>query len=144
MKTKTKTYLTLTASILIFLWVYAAVSKLLAFELFKTQMFRQTLPHWLAIITVWTLPGTELGLSGLLLIACTRRIGFLISGAMLSLFTVYIILVLLHFFGRTPCSCGGVIQALGWKWHLVFNLFFLLLSFSGIYITNRERRTDNN
>jgi putative oxidoreductase len=58
----------------------------------------------------------------------------------MTVFTGYVILVLINFFGRVPCSCGGVIQVLGWKTHMVFNLFFLLLTGLGILIITKKRR----
>jgi hypothetical protein len=69
-------------------------------------------------------------------------VGFYLSALLLIIFTGYIALVLLNYFGRVPCSCGGVIRTLGWGLHLIFNVFFLLLSFLGIYLINRERRID--
>jgi len=140
MKNAAQPFLKFSTSVLVFLWVYAAVSKLNSFQLFKIQMFRQAIPHSVAIFIIWTLPAAELLVAGLLLFDKTRDAGFKISAGLLGIFTIYIILILLNVFGRIPCSCGGVIQALGWKLHLVFNLFFLLLSCFGIYIGNGERR----
>ena len=59
---------------------------------------------------------------------------------LMMLFTGYAGLVLAHYFGQVPCSCGGVLKNMGWTTHFVFNLFFLLLTAMGIYITYRERR----
>jgi putative oxidoreductase len=125
---------------LIELFAYTASSKLLDFNQFKVAMYGQTLPHEVTAILVWLLPGLEITVSLLLLFEKTRLTGFYASLILMVLFTGYISLVLLHYFGRVPCSCGGVIKALGWKLHLVFNLFFLLLSLLGIYVINRERR----
>jgi putative oxidoreductase len=116
------------------------MSKLMDFEQFKTQMFNQALPREVATILIWTLPGLELLTAVMLFFEQTRLLGYYLSAVLLCLFTAYIALVLLHSFSRIPCSCGGVIKALGWKTHLVFNLFFLLLSILGIFIINRERR----
>jgi hypothetical protein len=126
--------------LLVLLFVYTASSKLLDFEQFKGQMQNQALPRWTAILLIWTLPGIEILTSLLLLYQPTRILGFYIAFALLSLFTLYILLILLNYFGRVPCSCGGVIKSLGWKMHLVFNLFFLLLTVAGISIIYRERR----
>jgi uncharacterized membrane protein YphA (DoxX/SURF4 family) len=126
---------------LILLFVYTASSKLLDFNQFKVEMYDQTLPHRIATLLIWLLPGVEISVSLLLLFEKTRLAGFYASGILIVLFTGYIGLVLLNYFGRVPCSCGGVIKALGWRLHLVFNLFFLLLSLLGIYVINRERRS---
>lgn len=126
--------------LLILLFVYAAVSKVMDFEQFKGQMFNQALPHKVATTLIWTLPEFEILTALMLFFEQTRLLGYYLSTILMCLFTVYIALVLLHYFSRVPCSCGGVIKALGWKMHIVFNLFFLLLSILGIFIINRERR----
>ena len=128
------------ASLLIFLFVYTAISKLITFEEFKSQMRNQTFPAWMATGLIWTLPASELITSVFLLVPRWRTAGFWISFLLLTLFTGYILLVLTNYFGRVPCSCGGVIKALGWKSHLAVNTIFLLLSLFGIYLKNRERR----
>jgi putative oxidoreductase len=138
---KTNHILNVISALLILLFVYTAMSKLLDFEQFKSQMYNQTLPHEMATALIWTLPEIEILTTMLLLFERTRSLGFYLSGILMVLFTGYIGLVLLNYFGRVPCACGGVIKALGWKMHLMFNLFFLLLTGLGIFIDYRERRT---
>ncbi len=128
------------ASLLVLLFVYTAVSKLLVFDVFKKQMVNQAIPSWLSAALIWTLPEIELLTSVLLLTQRFRMAGLWLSLVLMSLFTAYIAYILTGLAGRQPCSCGGVLQVLGWKAHLVFNIFFLLLSVTGIYIANRERR----
>jgi putative oxidoreductase len=129
-----------TAALLILLFVYAAVSKLLKFSEFKEQMHLQALPHAVASIAVWMLLPLEIITAILLSSKQWRFAGFVLFAALMLLFTIYIGMALSGILGKVPCSCGGVLQSLGWKAHLFFNLFFLLLSFLGIYLTNRERR----
>jgi putative oxidoreductase len=64
----------------------------------------------------------------------TRLAGFYASLALMIVFTIYTGIILLHFFRYIPCSCGGVIKKLTWKQHLVFNLFFVVLSILGIIL----------
>src|SRR5690606_12191987 len=41
-----------------------------------------------------------------------------------------------------PCSCGGVLEKMGWTEHLVFNISFIVLAFVGILLfVKRERST---
>jgi putative oxidoreductase len=137
---KSKTAIDLFSFLLILLYIYTAVSKLSDFTLFKRQMYAQTLPHWFATFLIWTLPELEILTAFLLLFKRTKVFGYSISFFLMTLFTGYILLVLLNYFGRVPCSCGGVIKALGWKMHLLFNFLFLLLSLTGILIIRKERR----
>ena len=137
---KSKTAIDIISFLLMLLFIYTAMSKLFDFNQFKGQMYNQTLPHSIATFLIWTLPEIEIITSLLLLFEATKVYGYYLSLALMLIFTGYIILVLINYFGRVPCSCGGVIKSLGWKMHLLFNVFFLLLSLVGIFITNRERR----
>jgi hypothetical protein len=130
--------------LLIFLFVYTASNKLMDFGQFKVQMHNQTIPHWMAQALIYSLPEIEIMVSVLLLIHKIRLLGFYIAFALMILFTGYAGLVLVNYFGHAPCSCGGVLKTMGWKTHFVFNLFFLLLTAIGIYITYRERRQSAN
>lgn len=137
---KTNRSIAMISALLVLLFIYTAVSKLLDFEEFSMQMYNQTLPRELATVLIWTLPATEILAALLLLFDRTRAFGLFLSVFLMILFTGYVALVLGNYFGRIPCSCGGVIRSLGWKAHLFFNLFFLLLSVTGIVLANRERR----
>ena len=114
--------------LLTILWVYTASSKLMDFNDFRVQLSRQALPHLLLVILLWTLPAVELLTALLLQFNRTELPGLFISFILMVLFTGYVTLVLIGFFGQIPCSCGGVIKAMGWKIHFYFNLFFLMLT----------------
>jgi hypothetical protein len=118
----------LISSILIFLWVYAACSKLLDPDQSRVQMMNQVFPAFINRILLWAIPFIELFAAGLLLFPGSRRAGLILSAILLLLFTGYIVLVLLNVFDRIPCSCGGIISKLDWGEHLVFNLVFLGLA----------------
>ena len=140
--TNLKPYLTeISVFLLVLLWIYTASSKLMDFHHFKAQMHNQTIPRLLADILIYTLPAAEIGIAFLLLFKKTRQIGFYLSAFFMFVFTVYIGLVLLNYFERIPCSCGGVLRLMNWKTHFVFNLFFLLLTVYGSYHVFRERRS---
>lgn len=125
---------------LVLLWVYAAASKILDFNMFKGQMHRQVLPYFLKVSLVYILPPLETGIALLLLFDRTQLTGFYFSSALMTVFTIYVGAVVFRFFDRVPCSCGGVLNSMGWDAHFIFNLFFLLLTAIGLIITYRERR----
>jgi hypothetical protein len=54
-------------------------------------------------------------------------------------FTLYIG-YMVSFAEKLPCSCGGVISKMTWNQHLVFNIFFTLLSLLGVILEKRRRR----
>ncbi len=141
MKNIKQYFIEITVFLLVLLWVYTASSKLIDFHRFKAQMHNQTIPKTLADILIYTLPTIEIGTALLLLVQKTRLAGLYLSATLLLLFTGYIGLILMNYFGRVPCSCGGVLQIMNWPTHFIFNLFYLLLTIYGIYIVYRERRS---
>ncbi len=137
---KNKTVISFCAGALILLFVYTAVSKMLAPAEFRSALLLQPLPGAVKPALFWLLPSFELVAAALLSFKTARLTGFWLSALLMLAFTGYVLLVLLQVFGKVPCACGGVISSLGWKGHLFFNLFFLLLSVTGLICTYRERR----
>jgi hypothetical protein len=135
---KTKRIIESITALLICLFIYASISKLLVFDEFKWQLFNQPIPGWSASILVWLLPVSELTVAGLLLNATTRLLGLYGSLLLMIIFTTYVGLVLADSFGRIPCSCGGILKKMGWGTHLIFNIFFVLLSLIGIVLYKKK------
>jgi hypothetical protein len=79
----------------------------------------------------WAVPVTELAAAGLLLIRRTRRIGLFVSLALMVSFTLYLAFML-GTEKHLPCSCGGVMSAMSWGQHLVFNIFFTIVPIIGL------------
>ncbi len=122
------------SGLLTFLWVYAAMSKVLNYEQSRMQMMNQVFPAMINAVLLWVIPITELLIAGLLLFSKSRMAGLILSAILLFLFSGYVLLVMLNVFGRIPCSCGGIISKLSWGQHLVFNLVFLALAILGLGI----------
>lgn len=132
------------STLLVILFIYTAASKLLKLPEFRDQMLNQEIPKWLAEVLIIALPPFEILTALLLVIPSARLTGLWISAALLFLFTGYIGLVVMGFYSRTPCSCGGVFSSMGWNTHLLFNLFFLLSTCYAILLMYRERRSRQN
>jgi hypothetical protein len=115
---------------LIFLFVYAATSKLFRWHLFRFQLESYPWIRQFAGWVVWAVPALELVIAALLISGRGRRIGFYASFVQLVVFTDYL-LVMLATQHHLPCACGGVIQGLTWRQHIVFNLFFITVSITG-------------
>jgi hypothetical protein len=120
------------------LFLYASVSKFLDFQRFIGEMNNQPLPNSWTPFLVWTVPSLEIAISLALIFERTRMVGLIASLVLMTLFTIYTAIILLHFFDYVPCSCGGVIRKLSWPQHLVFNLFFVALSVLGIILQRRS------
>ncbi|WP_301927813.1 MauE/DoxX family redox-associated membrane protein [Ferruginibacter sp.] len=123
---------------LLLLLLYAAISKLADHAGFISLLGRSPLLHPFAGIFAWLLPGTELAIAVLLFFTHTRLTGLYATLLLLSSFTVYLVYVLL-FSSDVPCSCGGVLKQLSWPQHIVFNMFFILLSVIGIVLYRKHR-----
>ncbi|OMP75985.1 MauE/DoxX family redox-associated membrane protein [Chitinophaga sp. LS1] len=119
------------------MFVYAAVSKWMDFNVFVSQMHKQPFPAQLLPLLVWGIPFTELCVSLLLMLEKTRFTGLKIATGMMILFTGYIILIELRYFGEIPCSCGGAIVQFTWVQHLYFNLFFVSIGLVAILLIRK-------
>ena len=126
------------SALLILLFLYASMSKFMDFHTFTGEMMNQPLPHYLTRFLIGFIPITEIVLCLLLLFERTRLPGLYGSLGFMSLFTIYSIIIILNFFGRIPCSCGGVIKRLTWRQHILLNLFFVAISISGIILQRRK------
>jgi putative oxidoreductase len=126
------------SALLIMLFLYASLSKFLDFHTFIGEMNNQPLPKTWTPFLVWFIPCSEILICAALLFERTRLLGLYASLGLMSLFTIYSIIIILNFFGRIPCSCGGVIKRLTWRQHIVLNLFYMALSIAGIIIQRRK------
>lgn len=127
-------------ALLVLLFVYAAFSKLITFNDFRQQLYNQAFSHELAGFLLYFLIPAEIVTALLLCFHRTQFIGLLFSFGLLLAFTIYIALVMLHYWDRTPCSCGGILNQMGWTTHLIFNCLFLILNLVALYIRFSERR----
>jgi putative oxidoreductase len=127
------------ASVLILLFLYTAVAKLVDMAEFKRQLAGQELPRWSKSTLLWLIPGSEILVSLLLSLSSTRLLGFYGSALLMALFTGYMGMVVFGFFDRVPCSCGGVLRSMSFEVHLLFNVFFLVLSLVGIYLFHSQK-----
>jgi hypothetical protein len=129
--TKRKTVMVeIISALLILLFVYAAISKLINYNLFVFTLSQSPLISSSKSSIAWLIPCTELIISLLLFVPRWKHFGLLSSAILMSIFTIYIGYMLL-FVPELPCSCGGIIQKLNWKEHLVFNIFFTFIAYAG-------------
>lgn len=121
------------------LWLYAGVSKLINFTHFRDAMKKQPFGGVVQAILFYGLPPAEICTGLLLLTEKTILAGLYVSAVLFTAFTIYILLILLKFFGHVPCSCGGLIEQMGWGFHFWFNIVFLLLTCIATIITNKRK-----
>lgn len=129
-------------TLLIILWVYAAMVKLIHYRVFTDQLQRQPFPSWSVHILAWVLPLLELSAAGLLCYGKSLRSGLLLSAVLLFAFTIYVALGLAHVYAHVPCSCGGILGSMGWGMHLAFNIVFTLAAVSAFFsLTKRQKNS---
>lgn len=124
-------------TLLILLFVYTATSKLLHLGQFELRLERMPYLAPMAPYLAVGVPFLELVLVGLLLLPKYQKTALYASLGLLGLFTSYIALVL-KAKEALPCSCGGVINSLGWRQHLWFNGTFMLLALWALILTQNK------
>ncbi|TMU50750.1 MauE/DoxX family redox-associated membrane protein [Flagellimonas algicola] len=130
--------ITLISIAYIILFVYTAVSKLMHLSQFQLRLERMPYMESIAPWVAFGVPFVELVITGLLLIPKYRLIAFHACLGLMTLFTAYSAIVL-NFSESIPCSCGGVISAMGWKVHILFNAFFILLALLAIFQIKKHK-----
>lgn len=116
---------------LVFLFAYTATSKLTNHDVFQVQLERFPFISHMTMFIAWAVPLAELAAVLLLLSGRVRRMGFILSLALMTAFTLFLALML-GTEKHLPCSCGGVISVMTWKQHLIFNIFFTGIALSGL------------
>ena len=134
---KKSTVVEIISSLLVLLFMYAAVSKLLDYQTFKVQLSKSPFITQFASITAWALPIGEILVGLALTFKRTRLIGLYVSLFLMTMFTAYIY-AMLHYSYYIPCSCGGILSEMTWTQHLWFNIGFVVLSITGILSVSKE------
>ncbi|MEG1020119.1 MAG: DoxX family protein, partial [Myroides sp.] len=118
----------------IILFVYAAVSKLTDFENFQVQVAQSPLLSAFATFIAYATVIGELVIALMLCFKKSRLLGLYLFLGMMTAFTVYIYLIL-NYSPFVPCSCGGILEKMGWTEHLWFNAIISTVA-AGIILYN--------
>ncbi len=62
-----------------------------------------------------------------------RLFGLWAALTLMGMFTAYIF-IMLNFTSYIPCSCGGILENMGWTEHLFFNIAFVLLAITALLL----------
>ena len=117
----------------ILLFTYAAIVKLMDLQQFSVQIGKSPMLTNFAGWLAWIVPGSELVIAGMLVIPRLRELGLYAAFTMMVMFSAYIIAIL-QFSVYIPCSCGGILESMGWTEHLIFNMGYVLLGLLGILL----------
>jgi hypothetical protein len=125
---KRKEQLTLTICLLcIFLFLYTACAKIMDHRRFLNGLHHVEVIGHFALYISWLVPLAEIVIAILLIIPRTLKGGLYSFISLMTLFTVYILSMLL-WASKLPCHCGGAIEKLSWGQHVFFNLAFIALA----------------
>ncbi|MFL5786964.1 MAG: MauE/DoxX family redox-associated membrane protein [Flavisolibacter sp.] len=128
------------ALLFVILFLYTGIAKLMEFDVFQEQLMDSPILAFAAPVVAWGLPITELIISILLFIPKYRLKGLYAALLMMILFTGYVGW-LLAFAPELPCSCGGIMEALSWKAHLIVNIALIGLALTGIILAKKIKRS---
>jgi len=135
--TKASIIVQIICSLLIILFIYAGLSKLLNYDAFKFQLGRSPYITKIAGFVAWSLPSTEIVISILLIVKKTKLLGLYASFFLMVLFTGYIYMML-NYSPFLPCSCGGILSSMSWTQHFYFNILFTCLALIGVLIDSKS------
>jgi putative oxidoreductase len=128
----------ITPALLVLLFAYTGANKLFGLTDFTASMYNQPIPHPLAYILARVIPIAEILTAACLLSSKTQKLGLYTSFSLLTIFTIYIGLILLHVFRKIPCSCAGIFRHVTWQQHLWINL--LLLALTGLSLSPHVKK----
>lgn len=134
---KRKIAIEILSFLFILLFVYAAFHKLIDYQKFRVQIGQSPLLTGFGDVIPWMVIALELIIAVMLMSTRVRLIAFFAAFSLMTMFTTYIVAIL-SFSPYVPCSCGGVLERLGWTEHLIFNGVFVLLGLAGILLQAKE------
>ncbi|RAW01575.1 MauE/DoxX family redox-associated membrane protein [Pseudochryseolinea flava] len=120
------------------LFAYAAIIKLMDLEKFQGQIGQSSLLTSYANFLSWSVPVIELCVVIVLSISKIRLIGMYGAVVIMATFTWYVFYIL-NFDPNIPCSCGGILDSMGWTEHLIFNASFLILAVVCVVLESTPR-----
>lgn len=137
---KKRIFIVAISIISIILFLYAAINKLADYDLFKDEIAVSPILKPFAGVIAWLLPLAELIIAGSLLIPKWRLLGLYAAFGLMIMFSIYVVM-LFTVNEKTHCSCGGIIDLLSLKQHLMLNLVLALLQAIGIKFQKQTVQT---
>lgn len=117
------------------LFVYTATNKLLDHVNFREQLTVVTGNSFWGLSLSYFVPVAELVVAGLLCFQVTKLTGLYFFCGLFVLFSAYIV-YLMAGDKPLPCSCGGIINKLSWRQHLIFNICVLCAGIATIFLNH--------
>lgn len=123
--------------LLILLFVYAAVSKLLDYERFSIQIGQSPVLSGIAKVVAPLVIAVELLIAIGLSLLRFRILAFYAAFGLMVMFTTYIVIIM-NYSPYVPCSCGGILEDMDWSDHLIFNALFTVICAIAVVLQSRD------
>lgn len=123
-----------------FLFLFSAYEKIIDHSRFEKGLSKVSIIGSYANLIAWTVPILEIFISLLLIIPKTHRWGLYGFASLMTLFTAYILSMLL-WKEKLPCHCNLILEKLSWEQHLWFNLVFIGLSIGAVKLSKPITKT---
>jgi uncharacterized membrane protein YphA (DoxX/SURF4 family) len=123
----------------IIIFLYSGVGKIMDFDIFREQLAISPITESVAKPIALLLPLSEFAIVLMLIVPRWRLKGLYVIITLMTIFTAYII-ALFSISTEMPCSCGGLIELLSWKQHLLFNTALMLLDIWAIILLRKEKK----
>jgi hypothetical protein len=121
----------------IFLFLYTAYSKIIDHARFLKGLTRVEVIGSFAIYISWLVPIAEILVALLMIIPRTYKWGLYFFTGLMTLFTLYILSMLL-WATKLPCHCGGAIEKLTWVQHVWFDLAFIAIAIFALWLSKSK------
>ena len=123
----------------IILFLYTGIAKIMDYTLFREQLAVSPILSWAATPVAILLPIVEFIVVLMLIVTRWRLKGLYACFGLMTAFLVYIV-AMYTFAPEMPCSCGGLIELLSWKGHMIFNAVFMLIDAIAIRLQRQEKK----
>lgn len=134
---KRGTIITAISYFFILLFLYTALSKIMAFSVTLFDMRRNPLLSEYPLFWTIAVPAVEIIICALLLFPQKRRVGLWATMALMISFTGYVGILLASNYDL-PCTCGGIFRELSWRQHLWVNIGLVLLATVALLLDSRK------
>jgi hypothetical protein len=133
---KARTVIEVIASLLIVLFLYAATTQVVSHPTFQSQINRSLSNAALSGIIAWLIPAIQLTMVFLLWRPATRLAAFSCSLAIVSCYTVYLVMMLPGAY-NSFCNCGELWRQARLEINILVNVAIIFLAATAIILTGR-------
>lgn len=127
-------FINLSSFLLVLLFAYTGFNKLITQKEFSQQLLQNPYLHPIAIPLSFALPIAEIIIAICLVSRYSWMVGIWSAAILMTLFSAYVGFMLFQHKAPLHCTCGGIISAMTWRQHLLFNIFFSTIAWASVIV----------